>query len=69
MITLEVEEYCQNCPDFEADVKKTHAFAIGKGMREETANETVVRCEHSVKCYTMMNYLRKYYGQRNEISL
>lgn len=69
MITLDVEEYCQNCPDFEADVEKTQVFAIGKGMKKETANETVVRCEHSVKCNTMMNYLRKYYGQRDESSV
>lgn len=55
MIKLEVEEYCQNCPEFEAEVKKSHAIAIGRGLKEEPVNETIVKCEHAVRCEMIMN--------------
>lgn len=59
MITLEVEEYCQNCPHFEAHVVKSHTIAIGRGLMEEQANETVVKCERSAQCEAIMEYVRK----------
>jgi hypothetical protein len=59
MITLEVEDYCQNCPDFEAYVAKSHAVAIGRGMNEEQTNETVITCEHRHRCENLMNQIMR----------
>lgn len=59
MIKLEVEDYCQNCPEFEAEVKKSHAIAIGRGLKEEPVNETIVKCERSAQCEAIMKYVRE----------
>lgn len=59
MITLEVEEYCQNCPEFEAHVVKSHTIAIERRIMEEQANKTVVECKHSARCEAIMKYVRE----------
>lgn len=45
MIILEVRDYCQDCPKFEADVDKR----IFTGTQGQIA-ETVVRCAWSGAC-------------------
>lgn len=52
MIRLEVKDYCQNCPDFKADVNKT-IFYIGANTR----SDTVIRCKNSVRCDVIKEYI------------
>ena len=59
MITVEVEEYCQDCMDFEPDVEKpivlytdTDRYALLSG--------TVIRCEHRQRCKTIASHIGKY---------
>lgn len=42
MIRLDVESYCQKCPDFEPTVDKYYA--------ENAVYEQVVHCENSQRC-------------------
>lgn len=53
MIKLSVEDYCNNCPDFDAYVN-TSTYKDGFG--EEMVNHVIV-CRDSEKCNTLMNYL------------
>lgn len=58
MIVLEVEDYCHDCPDFEADVQKADIWA---GIDEEIWNfgDTVIRCEYRERCRSIRRYLKK----------
>ena len=60
MIHLEVNEYCEKCPDFEADVEKRKV--ISRYNREHL--DTVIRCKHRERCQNMINYLAE---KREEI--
>lgn len=53
-IRLLVEKYCQNCPEFEADVEKTDFC----GSFDEI-HQTTVLCKHRERCKEMRKYLRK----------
>ena len=46
MIMLDVRDYCQDCPKFEADVDKRIFFTGPQGR----IADTVVRCERSDAC-------------------
>lgn len=46
MIKLEVEDYCQDCPHFEADVDKQILYA---GETPMICN-TYIRCDHRMAC-------------------
>ena len=52
MIRLDVEDYCQDCPEFEAEVLKDRKFY---GFTEGT--DTIIRCEHYIRCQRMEKYL------------
>lgn len=52
MIKLDVEDYCHNCNEFEPDVHREHLYFAGKDKLE-----TVVRCEHRIRCESIKNYL------------
>lgn len=54
MIELEVEEYCQNCSDFEADVSRIAGIIYC---------DTFIRCEHRGKCGQLYDYIK-----RNEVN-
>lgn len=58
MIKLEVAEYCQNCPSFEADVAKPERLYAG-GEELCTFGDTVVRCEYRRRCAGIKRYLEK----------
>lgn len=62
MIALQVESYCQDCPEFEPDVdKKTETYETWSPMefvsRNYTLCETIVRCEHRDRCRSIKNRL------------
>ena len=46
MIKLEVEEYCDDCPEFDAHIEKAVLF---DGCSKEYCN-TNITCEHKDKC-------------------
>lgn len=54
MIKLCVEDYCQNCTDFEPDVETYTTVSAGK-----ICNQTNVSCEHRQRCKKLVEYLRK----------
>lgn len=63
MIKLNVEEYCQDCPDFEAEVEKAtvevHDFDfMSCGIK--TVTDTVIKCANCEKCDKIRQYLAKH---------
>lgn len=53
MIDLEVQNYCENCPDFEADVIKTNLWCNDKIVRK-----TIVCCENRYRCESLVDHLK-----------
>ena len=61
MIDLEVESYCSQCPEFEADVKKESFVAEDYEdmyIIERTITNTSVTCKHRTRCLGMVEYLK-----------
>lgn len=58
MIRLEVEPYCQECQDFEADVD-------GKKIELLTCSDTVIRCKYRNRCRRLSEYLKRQKGEEN----
>ena len=54
MIILEVEDYCHDCPNFEADVENP-TFLYARDMKLCSGN-TIVRCV----CREIYSYFRNY---------
>lgn len=55
MITLKVEEYCHNCPEFEPDVDKNEEEIVEFNFASRTENRkvfctTTVTCQHRHRC-------------------
>ena len=46
MINLKIEDYCQECPDFEAEVEKITFSDL------PVKNDTLIRCKNHVRFYT-----------------
>lgn len=55
MIRVEVEDYCQTCQDFIADVVSAQKYYSGK--EEVMLTDTVVRCGHRRRCSAIARYL------------
>lgn len=55
MIRIEVEEYCQACRDFTADVIKPDR--VYAGGEEVSIGDTIVRCEYRKRCAGIRRYL------------
>lgn len=49
MIKLDVRDYCQNCPNFEADVIKPVVLHNMSG-KDMTVDDTIVSCVHEHIC-------------------
>lgn len=55
-ICTEVEDYCQDCPAFEPEVKRSDVYyADGQ---EATVGNTIVLCKHRKMCARFMAYLK-----------
>lgn len=57
MITLKVEDYCHNCPEFEPDVDKntteyfeSDSMSFMRREKRTVMCETTVTCEHRLRC-------------------
>lgn len=55
MISLDVEPYCDNCPNFEARVYQLKSNNFFGGFE----CETYVRCEHRERCMSIRRYLEE----------
>lgn len=62
MIKLEVEEYCDDCPAFDAHVEKEVLFA---GYFKQYYN-TNITCEHKDKCKRLKVWIEKEDKKRND---
>ena len=56
MITLKVEDYCHNCPHFEADVYKTD---ISYDFNDYVIHETKVYCKRREACESIYESIKK----------
>ena len=65
MIELKVEEYCHDCPDFEADVIKSKESYENRynpmtmQTEEHVFVRTTVHCAHANRCRAVKRYLEK----------
>ena len=55
MIKLDVNDYCQSCPDFEAAVEK---FEYGY-LNEVKSVNTTIRCENRDRCRNLVRHLKE----------
>ena len=51
MIKLDVEPYCQNCNEFEAE-------CINATNEYWEPSEFIIRCKYAAKCENICNYLK-----------
>ena len=58
-INLKVDDYCSECPYFEAEVTKFEST----GCRYQT----LITCKHAIRCTNILNHLRKYYEENKEV--
>lgn len=55
MIKLEVQDYCQNCDCFEADVECERLYALNKPV----VVETTIKCGHRHVCENVKKHFEK----------
>ena len=60
MISLQVENYCQNCPDFEP---YQNVLRIGRELH------TIVQCTHKDRCNEIYKYICQQYEKDIEDDL
>ena len=56
MIILKVEDYCQSCRDFTADVTSPARIYTLDGVAA-TLGDTIVQCEYRKRCAGIKRYL------------
>lgn len=57
MIRLEVEDYCQDCMDFSADV--TNPQRVRRGDGELYLGDTIIQCAYRKRCANLKRYLER----------
>ena len=57
MIILDVQDYCQYCKDFDADVEKPKRVLSGDGNVLQT--DTIIRCDNRNRCEGIKRYLER----------
>ena len=63
MITLKVEEYCHDCPDFEPEVIK-HKIRDEINFVGDIMMNTHIYCQHAARCRAVKRYLEKQKGEK-----
>lgn len=64
MIKLEVEDYCQDCRNFEADVQRPNIYHAMFG-EEFSSGDTIVRCEYRKHCKHVVEFVKKKEEEQN----
>lgn len=61
MIKLLIEDYCQDCPDFEAvgEVTRNYHCEPGSYINQLVGVDTYVRCKYKDRCATMHDFITK----------
>lgn len=54
MISLNIEDYCGNCDEFEPDLEK---WDISVG--EKKFHNTAITCKHAERCKSIANYIQE----------
>ncbi|RHV56783.1 hypothetical protein DXB19_13110 [Lachnospiraceae bacterium OM02-26] len=55
MITLEIKDYCQECPEFDPEIRVIEKRYIG----EKSKFDTTVQCRCAEKCERLYEFLKK----------
>ena len=63
MIKLDVQPYCDVCPDFTPDVDSPVRYYSDHEIR---SSDTIVRCKYRRRCEAMVRYLQKQMGKPKE---
>lgn len=60
-IRLEVQPYCSNCLDFEADVTKPERVNLYSGdtVVYGTIKDTIIHCKNANRCANLVRYLNR----------
>ena len=59
MIRLDIDEYCNNCPEFESDVKKDVIHCRNLDFNKASIVNTIITCEHRERCRSIKNFLEE----------
>lgn len=59
MIKIKVEEYCNDCPEFEPEAIKPQPIYDSIGKYVGMLGPMIVVCAHRNKCRRFMEYLQK----------
>lgn len=54
MIKLDLMEYCQDCPCFEAEINAEEY----RSMLSHIEKHTIISCKNAEKCGVLLNYLK-----------
>lgn len=57
MITLSIEEYCEHCPNFEAEQSTSYAKTL---LNEIVSIEHIITCKNNERCKSIKHYLEQY---------
>ena len=59
MITLNVDDYCNNCNEFDADVEKDIVVLQynDKNLNQVRKCNTTITCKHRFRCQSIRGYL------------
>lgn len=63
MIRVDVEDYCQNCLDFNPDVSKAERVTLGD---EASYTDTIIRCKYRKRCCGIRRFLE--HQMKEEVS-
>lgn len=71
MIRLVVEDYCHNCPDFEAEVHVEKLYLDNYDVlpiRPKNIYETMVTCAKAHRCAAQVRYLERKIKENGNVS-
>lgn len=57
MIRVDVQDYCQACCEFEADVENSTLLYALNEVVDQT--DTIIRCEHRRRCETIKHHIEQ----------
>ena len=56
MIELKIEDYCQDCPEFKAEINESVVI-------DRSIKQTQIRCKHEDRCLSIKTYLETVVGK------
>jgi len=58
MIKLEVEDYCQNCPNFEVYTDTCTTVGYGDGIGRFSLTDHTISCKYREVCIEIHDYIK-----------